>query len=134
MLRSAASPVTSDPPPEGPTMDDAKEWAEDKVDRANDIYEDHGKVFRTMWIAVGFVVVAAGLAMIVFPGPVTVVVPLGLAMLAAVFGWARHLLMRSVEEGQRASRRFNEASRPVQALTVAGSTALAAAVVAWMVL
>jgi uncharacterized protein (TIGR02611 family) len=115
-------------------VDDAKEWAEDKVDRANDIYEDHGKVFRTMWIAVGFIVVAAGLAMIVFPGPVTVVVPLGLAMLAAVFGWARHLLMRSVEEGQRASRRFHEASRPVQLLTIAASTAIAAAIVAWMVL
>lgn len=115
-------------------MDDAKDWAEDKVERANAVYEDHGQVFRTMWIAVGFIVVAAGLAMIVFPGPVTVVVPLGLAMLAAVFGWARHLLMRSVEEGQRASRKFDEASRPARALTIAASAAVAAAVMAWMVL
>jgi hypothetical protein len=115
-------------------VDDAKRWAEDKVDKATAIYEDHGKVFRTMWIAVGFIVVAAGLAMIVFPGPVTVVVPLGLAMLAAVFGWARHLLMRSVEAGQEANRRFHEASKPVQVLTIAASTAIAGAVIAWMVL
>jgi hypothetical protein len=126
--------VCLDPLTEEPTVDDAREWAEDKVDRASEIYEDHGKVFHVMWIAVGFIVVAAGLAMIVFPGPVTVVVPLGLAMLAAVFGWARHLLLRSVEEGQRASRKFHEASRPVQALTIAASSAIAAAVVAWMVL
>jgi hypothetical protein len=115
-------------------MDDAREWAGDKVDRASEIYEDHGKLFHAMWIAVGLIVVAAGIAMIVFPGPVTVVVPLGLAMLAAVFGWARHLLLRSVEAGQEANERFQEASRPVQALTVAASTAVAGAAIAWMVL
>jgi hypothetical protein len=115
-------------------VDDAKEWAEDKVDTANSIYEDHGKAFRTMWIAVGFIVVAAGIAMIVFPGPVTVVVPLGLGMLAAVFGWARNALMRSIEAGQDASRRFDEASRPVQVLTITASTAIVGAVIAWMVL
>ena len=120
--------------PREPAVDDAREWADDKVDRASEIYEDHGKVFHAMWIAVGFIVVAAGIALIVFPGPVTVVVPLGLAMLAAVFGWARHLLLRSVEAGQEANERFHEASRPAQALTIAASAAIAGAVIAWMVL
>lgn len=114
--------------------DDAREWADDRIDGARDIYRSHGTIFRWMWIAAGFVVVAAGLAMIVFPGPVTIVVPLGLIMLAAVFGWARTALLRTVTYGQRASRRFRDASRPVQVLTTAGSMCVAAAIVAWLVL
>jgi uncharacterized protein (TIGR02611 family) len=113
---------------------DPEEWADDKVGDAEDILDDHGRVFRWMWIAVGFTVVAAGLAMIVFPGPVTIVVPLGLAMLAAVFGWARWLLLRSVRLGDEAKSRFDDASRPVKALTIAASACVATAVVAWMFL
>ena len=115
-------------------VDDAREWADDRIDDAREIYRGHGTVFKWMWIATGFVIVAAGLAMIVFPGPVTVVVPLGLVMLAVVFGWARTALLRSVEYGEEASRRFKDASRPVQVLTMVASACLAAAVLAWMVL
>jgi hypothetical protein len=111
-----------------------EEWAEDKVDDAEGIVASHGRVFRMLWIAVGFIVVAAGLAMIVFPGPVTVVVPLGLVMLAAVFGWARQLLLRTVELGDEATTRFQHASRWVRILTYVASACLAAAVVAWVVL
>jgi hypothetical protein len=111
-----------------------KQWADGKVDRASDIVEDHGRVFRYAWIAAGFIVVAAGLAMIVFPGPVTIVVPLGLAMLAAVFGWARRLLLKSVEVGDEATTRLKHASTPVKVLTYAASASVAGAVVAWMVL
>jgi hypothetical protein len=111
-----------------------EEWADDKVGDAEDIVEAHGRIFRAVWIAVGFIVVAAGFAMIVFPGPVTVVVPLGLVMLAAVFGWARRLLLRSVELGDDAKSRFDDASKPVKALTLAASACVAGAIVAWMVL
>lgn len=113
--------------------DDASDWADDRVEDARAVYERHGTVFRWMWIAVGFLVVAAGLAMIVFPGPVTVVVPLGLVMLAAVFTWARTALLRTVEYGEEATRRFQRASRPVRALTVAASASVAAAVIIWLV-
>jgi uncharacterized protein (TIGR02611 family) len=111
-----------------------QEWADDKVDDAEGVLDDHGRVFRIVWIAVGFIVVGAGLAMVVFPGPATVVVPLGLAMLAAVFGWARRLLLRSVEVGDEATTRFKDASTPVKVLTFAASACVAAAIVAWMVL
>ena len=40
----------------------------------------------------GFSVLAAGLALIVLPGPAIVVIPLGLAILAKEFPWARSLL------------------------------------------
>ena len=110
------------------------QWADRQVDRARDVYEGHGRVFRWMWVAVAVVILAAGLAMIVFPGPVTVVVPAGLIMLAAVFGWARTLLLRSVEHGTDATKRFRRASTPVKALAFAASGCVAAAVVAWIVL
>jgi hypothetical protein len=43
---------------------------------------------------VGGTVVTLGLAMIVLPGPALVVIPLGLAILATQFLWARRLLRR----------------------------------------
>jgi hypothetical protein len=41
---------------------------------------------------VGFGVLAFGVALIVLPGPAIVVIPLGLAILATEFRWARKLL------------------------------------------
>ena len=114
--------------------EDAEQWTDRKVDDAQDVYDRHGRIFHGVWIATGFIVVAAGLAMIVFPGPVTVVVPLGLVMLAAVFGWARRLLLKSVQYGEEATQQFQDASKPVKALTFAASAAIAGAIVAWMVL
>lgn len=43
-------------------------------------------------IVVGFTILAVGIAMIVLPGPAVVVIPIGLAMLATEFIWARKLL------------------------------------------
>jgi uncharacterized protein (TIGR02611 family) len=40
----------------------------------------------------GFTVLIVGVAMIVLPGPAVVVIPLGLAILATEFVWARTLL------------------------------------------
>jgi tellurite resistance protein TerC len=41
---------------------------------------------------VGFSVLAFGVALIVLPGPASLVIPLGLAILATEFLWARKLL------------------------------------------
>jgi len=43
---------------------------------------------------VGFTVLLIGLALIVLPGPAFVVLPIGLAILASEFAWARLLLRR----------------------------------------
>ena len=43
---------------------------------------------------VGFTVLIIGIAMILLPGPAIVVIPLGLAILATEFVWARRLLRR----------------------------------------
>jgi uncharacterized protein (TIGR02611 family) len=47
---------------------------------------------------IGTTVLAFGIALIVLPGPAFVVIPLGLAILATEFLWARRLLRR-VKQG-----------------------------------
>lgn len=54
---------------------------------------------------VGVTVVAVGVALIVLPGPAMVVIPLGLAILATEFLWARRLLGRLRDGANRALRR-----------------------------
>jgi len=50
---------------------------------------------RKLAIAViGASVVALGVAMLVLPGPAVIVIPLGLAILAVEFAWARRWLER----------------------------------------
>lgn len=43
---------------------------------------------------IGTTVVLFGLIMIVLPGPAVIVVPLGLAILASEFAWARRVIRR----------------------------------------
>jgi uncharacterized protein (TIGR02611 family) len=52
---------------------------------------------RLIVIVIGFTVLLAGVAMLVLPGPAFIVIPLGLAILATEFVWARNLL-RKVKE------------------------------------
>ena len=56
---------------------------------------------RLIIAVVGFTVLAIGLAMVVLPGPAVVVIPIGLAILATEFVWARKLLNRVKSEAQR---------------------------------
>lgn len=44
---------------------------------------------------IGFTVLAIGVAMIVLPGPAFIVIPLGLAILATEFVWAKALLEKA---------------------------------------
>ena len=61
------------------------------------------KLFCNWWVkqakrliiaVIGFTVLLTGLAMIVLPGPALVVIPIGLAILATEYVWARRLLDR----------------------------------------
>jgi uncharacterized protein (TIGR02611 family) len=53
-----------------------------------------GVAWKAVILVVGGTTVALGLAMIVLPGPALLVIPLGLAILATQFVWARRLLDR----------------------------------------
>ena len=52
---------------------------------------------RLIVAVVGFTMLLAGVAMIVLPGPAFIVIPLGLAILATEFVWARNLLKKVKE-------------------------------------
>lgn len=56
---------------------------------------------RLIVAVVGFTVLGIGLAMIVLPGPAVVAIPIGLAILATEFVWARRLLRRIKAEAGR---------------------------------
>ncbi len=49
---------------------------------------------RVIMTVVGFTVLFIGIAMIILPGPAFIVIPLGLAILAGEFVWAKKLLER----------------------------------------
>ncbi|MCX7913621.1 MAG: PGPGW domain-containing protein [Thermodesulfovibrionales bacterium] len=52
------------------------------------------KIKRIIVAVVGFTVLLIGIALLVLPGPAFVVIPIGLAILATEFVWARRLLKK----------------------------------------
>ncbi|MBL0063066.1 MAG: PGPGW domain-containing protein [bacterium] len=56
------------------------------------------KLVRTI---LGFSVLALGVLMIVLPGPAVVVIPIGLAILASEYAWARRYLNKFKEGGEK---------------------------------
>ncbi|MEW6089049.1 MAG: PGPGW domain-containing protein [bacterium] len=47
---------------------------------------------RIIMVVIGFTILIIGIVMIILPGPAILVIPLGLAILAGEFVWARKLL------------------------------------------
>jgi hypothetical protein len=92
-------------------------------------YHDGGRALRAVWIVGAVVVVIAGLAMTVLPGPATIVIPIGLAMLAVRFRWAQWALRQVIDRGVRLHRAFVKASPAVRLGSTAGLLGVAAVVV-----
>ena len=65
------------------------------------------KMKRLIVAVVGVTVLAMGIAMIVLPGPALVVIPLGLAILATEFAWARRMLHKVRERIQTVNSKNN---------------------------
>ena len=109
---------------------DTKEILRIRIERVQRVYNRDNIVFRVLWIVVGITLLAAGLAMTVLPGPAIIVLPVGLAMLAAEFVWARRLLNLGIERGVDVKRRIQQAPAAVRVLgTLAVACGLAALVV-----
>ncbi|MCC6660819.1 MAG: TerC/Alx family metal homeostasis membrane protein [Phycisphaerales bacterium] len=60
---------------------------------------------RLVILVVGVTVVLIGIVMIVAPGPGLIVIPIGLAILASEFWWARRLLRQFKQQGRSVTRR-----------------------------
>lgn len=74
------------------------------------------KTARRIVVAiVGGTVLLAGVAMIVLPGPATVVIPAGLAILAIEFAWARRWLRRIKLQARQTIRRLNHTRNSLRA-------------------
>ncbi len=60
----------------------------------------------------GFTVLLAGVAMVFLPGPAVVVIPVGLAILATEYLWARKLLTSVKERIERMRKGNNPTNTP----------------------
>jgi Putative transmembrane protein (PGPGW) len=99
-----------------------------RADAVQRHYHRRGPLFRAIWLVAAVLVVIAGLVMLVVPGPAIIVIPLGIAMLAARFRWAQILLRGTIEYGVTLHRRISKASIGVKILTVLAGGAVAATV------
>lgn len=114
--------------------DDTKEVIRLQVARVQRAYRGHGRVFRVLWVVAGATIVVAGLAMTIFPGPAIVVLPLGMAMLAAEFAWASRVLDVGIERGVDAKRRVQAVSAATKALALVAVLLLVGAVLVVVIL
>ena len=89
-------------------------------------HRKRGRLYRAMFVLLGAVVLAAGIAMLALPGPAFVVIPIGLAILSLEFAWAERMLEKALVKGEEA-RRKAAAATPAQKALSAVAVAIAAA-------
>ncbi|MFA7406164.1 MAG: PGPGW domain-containing protein [Pelobacteraceae bacterium] len=65
------------------------------------VFKTLAQAKRLVVSVIGFTILAAGIAMIVLPGPAIIVIPIGLALLATEFIWARKLLVKVKDRFER---------------------------------
>jgi uncharacterized protein (TIGR02611 family) len=95
-----------------------------------DQHAQRGRIYRTAFVIAGFVILAAGLAMLVLPGPAFVVIPIGLAILSLEFAWAERLLERALIQAEDARQKAAQATPAQKLLTVVATACAVAAFVA----
>ena len=103
----------------------------DGVKERRERHRERSKILRAAVVLAGFVVVLAGLAMLVLPGPGLLVIAIGLALLALEFVWAERVLERTVDQMSKATdkvKRTNLAQRLI--LGLLGVLVVAAAMTA----
>jgi tellurite resistance protein TerC len=62
------------------------------------------KIRKIVVSVIGGTIVLVGIALLVLPGPATIVIPIGLIILASEFAWARHVLRRGKHVVEKARR------------------------------
>lgn len=105
------------------------------IERVRERRERHRKrnrLYRIGFVLVGFLVCAAGLVMLVTPGPGIPVIILGLAMLALEFAWAERWLERLLERVEQAVDQVTQGS-PARRAAILGVGIVALAVIVAMV-
>src|SRR5215218_37569 len=107
----------------------------DGVRERREKHLERSRIVRIVVAIFGFLVVLAGLAMLVLPGPGLLVIAIGLGILALEFVWAERLLERTVDKMEEAADTVKRSSRTQQALAVAllalATGGLVAAAILW---
>ena len=62
---------------------------------------------RVITVIIGMTVLLFGIALLVLPGPAFVVIPIGLAILATEFAWARRTLNMLKESAEKGAEKLN---------------------------
>ena len=99
-----------------------------RLQRGRDRHRNRNRIVRIGFAVLGFAVVAAGVTLLVLPGPGLVLIALGLAMLALEFAWAERLLARTLvrlDNARPQSRRANIAAGAASVALVAAAVAVA---------
>ena len=102
----------------------------DRVRARQERHRQRHRLYRIGFAALGFLVLAAGIVMLVTPGPGIPAIVLGLAMLALEFAWAERWLERLLNRVEQAAEEVRQ-SGPAKrvALIAAGVLAVAAYIV-----
>ena len=79
---------------------------------------------RVLKLLAGFMLLGAGIIMLVTPGPGWVAIALGLALLAGEFSWARKLLKRVKAGGGRLRDVFRRSAPPKEPSNTTSNTSL----------
>jgi uncharacterized protein (TIGR02611 family) len=98
----------------------------ERVRARQEQHRQRNRLVRVAFAAAGFVVLAAGVVMLVTPGPGIPVIVLGLTMLALEFAWAERWLERLLDRAERAVDQVTQGS-PLRRVLVLGASLLAVA-------
>ena len=105
----------------------------DRVRERQARHRERNRIYRVGFAAVGFVVLAAGVVMLVTPGPGIPVIILGLAMLALEFAWAERWLERLLERAEQAVDQVTQGSPLRRALLLAAGAVAVVAITVMLV-
>jgi uncharacterized protein (TIGR02611 family) len=99
----------------------------ERVRARQERHRQRHRLYRIGFAALGFLVLAAGIVMLVTPGPGIPAIILGLAMLALEFAWAERWLERLVNRVEQAAEEVRQSSPAKRvALIAAGVLGVAA--------
>jgi uncharacterized protein (TIGR02611 family) len=96
----------------------------ERVRARQERHRQRNRIYRVAFAIAGFLVLLAGLIMLVTPGPGIPVIILGLGMLALEFAWAERWLERFLEKAEAAVEQVSQGS-PLQRAALVGVGALA---------
>jgi uncharacterized protein (TIGR02611 family) len=94
-------------------------------------HRQRSKIVRIAYVVAGFTVLAAGITLLVAPGPAFVVIPLGLAMLSLEFAWAERLLARAVAKSEQARTAASNTTKQQRVATAIAALLAAGGFVYW---